>query len=158
MEHPKDVGDRTTLAILLSLREAGYVVSLPFGENMRYDLVIDDGARLARVQCKSGRLRHGAVILKTSSSYAHHASAIQPRRHYKGQIDYFGVYCIDTGGVYLVPIDDVAPTCQAFLRVAPPRNSQHRGIRDAARYEIARVDLAVRARAKQAPRATSGAR
>ena len=53
MEHPKDVGDRTTLAVMLALRCLGYQVSVPFGENSRYDLVVDDGRRLQRVQCKT---------------------------------------------------------------------------------------------------------
>jgi hypothetical protein len=38
MEHPKGVGDRTTLALMLALREAGYSISVPFGENTRNDL------------------------------------------------------------------------------------------------------------------------
>src|SRR5437764_13935895 len=63
VEHPKDVGDRSTLAIIMALREAGYGVLLPFGENTRNDLVVDDGCELLRVQCKTGRLRHGAVVL-----------------------------------------------------------------------------------------------
>ena len=42
-----------------ALIEAGYAVSKPFGENQRYDLVIDDGETLARVQVKTGRLRNG---------------------------------------------------------------------------------------------------
>jgi PD-(D/E)XK endonuclease len=46
MEHPKAKGDRSTLAIMLALSEAGYKVLVPFGENTRYDLVIDDGASL----------------------------------------------------------------------------------------------------------------
>jgi len=40
VEHPKDIGDRTTLAIMLALRDVGFEVLLPFGENARYDLVI----------------------------------------------------------------------------------------------------------------------
>jgi hypothetical protein len=31
MEHPKDVGDRTTLAIMLALRGVGFAVLVPFG-------------------------------------------------------------------------------------------------------------------------------
>jgi hypothetical protein len=69
---PKDVGDRSTLAVMLALSAAGYAVYLPFGENTRCDLIIDDGATLARVQCKTGRLRNGAVTFKTCSSYMHH--------------------------------------------------------------------------------------
>jgi hypothetical protein len=42
MEHPKDVGDRSTLAVLVALERAGYELYLPFGENTRSDIVIDD--------------------------------------------------------------------------------------------------------------------
>jgi len=48
---------------------------VPFGENTRYDLVVDDGLRLGRVQCKSGQLVSGVVRFKTASTYAHHRSA-----------------------------------------------------------------------------------
>jgi PD-(D/E)XK endonuclease len=60
MEHPKDIGDRSRLAVMLALRAAGFAVLIPFGENTRYDLVIDDGYSLGRVQCKTGRLFNGA--------------------------------------------------------------------------------------------------
>jgi hypothetical protein len=42
MEHPKTKGDRSTLAIMYGLRENGYDLLVPFGENTRYDLVLDD--------------------------------------------------------------------------------------------------------------------
>jgi PD-(D/E)XK endonuclease len=137
MEHPKAIGDRTTLAIMLALRQAGYLLLVPFGENSRYDLVIDDGLRLARVQCKTGRLRSGAVLFNTCSSYAHHPNPKLRRRDYSGEIDFFGVYCAETGGVYLVPIEDASLRSRGALRVVPARNRQTRGIRLAASYEIA---------------------
>jgi hypothetical protein len=34
MDRPKDVGDRTTLAVMLALQEAGYVIFVPFGETV----------------------------------------------------------------------------------------------------------------------------
>lgn len=40
-EHPKLIGDRTTLAVMLALIDAGLDVSVPFGENCRYDLVLE---------------------------------------------------------------------------------------------------------------------
>ncbi|MCW2976118.1 MAG: hypothetical protein JWM06_1399 [Actinomycetia bacterium] len=146
MEHPKDVGDRTTLAVMLALGEAGYDVLLPFGENMRYDLVIDDGRILSRVQCKTGRLSKGAVIFRTASSYYHHPNPGTPSKHYQGQVDFFGVYCRATTGVYLVPIDELPNQWSAALRVTAPRNAQTQGIRLASRYEIGRVDLGARPR------------
>jgi hypothetical protein len=61
MEHPNAIGDRSQLAIMLALQEAGHTIFLPFGENSRCDLAIDIGDRLVRVHCKTGRLRQGAV-------------------------------------------------------------------------------------------------
>ena len=124
---------------MLALRDAGYTVSVPFGENARYDLVIDDGETLERVRCKSGQLVSGVVRFKTASTYAHHRSAAQLRRNYHGEIDYFGVYCHTSDGVYLIPIGDVQATCEARLRVDPPRNGQRRRIRHAGAYEIGTV-------------------
>jgi hypothetical protein len=141
MEHPKDIGDRSTLAIMLALRELGYAVYVPFGENTRCDLVIDDGLPLFRVQCKTGRLRNGAVSFKTCSSYMHHPHPKMPARDYVGEVDYFAVFCRDTGSVYLVPIDHLSARWQAMLRVEPARNCQQKRILHAQQYEIGRVDL-----------------
>jgi hypothetical protein len=154
MDHPKAIGDRTTLAAMQALQQSGYAVSVPFGENTRYDLVIDDGERLGRVQCKTGRLRRGAIRFATCSTYLHHARPLQTKRDYQGQIDYFAVYCPETTGVYLIPIEAVPTQAQGALRVTPTRNGQRRRIRHAAEYELARVAVCT----TRAPRATSGAR
>jgi PD-(D/E)XK endonuclease len=142
---------------MLALREAGYEIAVPFGENTRYDLVLDDGERLLRVQCKTGRLRGGGVVFRPSSSYAHHTSRRVTRRTYQGEIDYFGVYCIDNSHVYLVPIEDIPTTWMAILRVEPARNGQRKRIRLASDYQIAAIEVP-RLTVTQAPRASSGAR
>ena len=139
-EHPKLIGDRTTLAVMLALIDAGLDVSVPFGENSRYDLVIDRAGRLTRVQCKTGRLRDGVVRFATASTYGHLPSPRETRRDYLGQIDEFAVYCPDTRGVYLLPIEDVVTRSDAYLRVDPPLNGQRKRIRYAKDYEIARVE------------------
>ncbi|MBA3401728.1 MAG: hypothetical protein H0U05_07040 [Actinobacteria bacterium] len=156
MDHPKDIGDRSALAVMLALREAGYAIAVPFGENTRYDLVMDDGIRLMRVQCKTGRLREGAVRFNTASSYAHLPSPRELRRTYHGQIEHFGVYCPETGGIYLIPIDDVNCTKEARLRVAPSRNRQRKRIRLAADYQIGTVAMPALS-VTRAPRVSSGA-
>ena len=154
MEHPKAIGDRTARATMQALQASGYAVSVPFGENVRYDLVIDDGEQLARVQCKTGRLREGAVRFATCSCYGHHARPLEARGDYLGQVDYFAVYCPETLGVYLIPIEDVRVRVQAALRVDPSRNGQRRKVRQASTYEIASVSV----HTTRAPRASSGAR
>jgi len=145
MEHPKAVGDRTTLAVITALHACGYVVAIPFGENSRYDLVVDDRCKLQRVQCKTGRLRCGAVVFKTCSVYAHHPNPKVRFRDYEGQIDAFAVYCDATSAVYLVPIQDVSAKHEARLRTDAPRNKQIRRVRFAADYEVATVTIAATA-------------
>ncbi len=124
-----------------ALIDSGYDVFMPFGENTRCDLVIDNGAALRRVQCKTGRLRKGAVVFRTCSSYAHHPNPKVLRRDYHGQIDDFAVFCPELGAVYLIPIEDVTNrTTSAMLRVDPPRNGQQQDVSGSRRhYEIARL-------------------
>jgi PD-(D/E)XK endonuclease len=140
VEHPKDIGDRTTLAVMAALRSAGFALLVPFGENTRYDLVIDDGVSLGRVQCKTGRLRKGAVRFKACSSYAHHRRTEGSRtRPYSGEVDFFAIHCPETDGVYLVPLDDLPVKHQGALRVEKPLNAQRKHIRFAEKYEIGTV-------------------
>jgi hypothetical protein len=143
MAHPKTVGDRSTLAVMLALQTAGYAVLVPFGENTRYDLVIDDGRRLSRVQCKSARLRSGAIEFAVSSCYAHHPHPKVIRRSYAGEVDFFGVYCRETRDVLLVPIEELPMRVIARLRVTPPLNNQRVGIRYAEAYRLAVVSVDV---------------
>jgi hypothetical protein len=141
VEHPKDIGDRSTLAIIIALRELGYSVLLPFGENTRYDPAIERAQNVWLVQCKTGRFVRGVVEFRTASSYYHHPHPKMPAKHYHGQVDFFAVYCTETGAVYLVPIDDLDVDSHASLRVAPCRNNQRKRIRFAADYEIGRVAI-----------------
>jgi PD-(D/E)XK endonuclease len=126
---------------MLALQDAGNRVLVPFGENTRYDLVIERAGKFSRVQCKTGRLLKGAVCFRTSSSYFHHPNPKIYVRDYKGQVDLFAVFCPETGAVYLVPIEDVPPMNQASLRVEPARNNQRSGVRLGTDYQIARVAI-----------------
>ena len=141
MEHPKDIGDRSMLAILTVLRELGCGLYLPFGENTRSDIILERGGELARVQCKTGRLRGGAVRFAVCSTYGHHPKPKVVRRDYRGDVDYFAVYCPETTAAYLIPIADLPLKRQACLRVDPPRNNQRERVRFAADYEIGRVAI-----------------
>ncbi len=123
------------------MKQAGFGVLLPIGENTRYDLAIEDAGALYLVQCKTGHLTKGAVMFRTSSSYYHHPNPKMPAKHYRGEVDFFGVYCVESGGVYLVPIAAVRVDQHASLRVEPPRNNQLQRVRWARDYEIGTVAI-----------------
>lgn len=147
--HTKTIGDRTEARVLAALVERFPVVLLPWGENHRFDLVVQtiDGEYL-RVQCKTSRLRSGAVVFNTVSFTYHHPANMaredRTTQHwstgYEGQADVFGVYCPETRETYLVPVAE-APGRQCRLRVTPSRNGQRAGIRWAADFRIDGPDV-----------------
>lgn len=111
---------------------------MPFGENCRYDLVLEIDEVFLRIQCKTGRLRQGVIWFNTCSYTYHHPSnqgTRNYRHHYRGQADLFGIHCPETDGVYLVPVEDVGLN-QGSLRVLPTRNNQAKKIRWAKDYEV----------------------
>ncbi len=130
----KSVGERSEAIILAELSKVGYAVLIPFGENHRYDLVIDEGdGKFCRLQCKTGCLTQGCIDFSTASCYNHHNRG--GRRDYRGQIDYFAVYSPDTMKVYLVPVDHV-PLTEGRLSLEPTKNNQEKNVRWAKDYEL----------------------
>src|SRR5690242_665048 len=122
----KRVGDISEAAVALALLEAGYRVCVPFGENNRFDLVIERDNALSRVQVKTGRLRNGTIIFNCFSSHTHRGGV--SARRYVGEIEYFGVYCPDLRSVYLVPVTEVN-VVKGYLRIDPAKNNQTRKLR-----------------------------
>lgn len=122
------IGDISEVKILSRLLELGYTVSVPWGKNQRYDLIVDTGDTLIRAQCKTGRLRDGVVRFNTSSHSRY------GDKDYKGQIEWFLIYCPDTNETYCV-LEKDAGTSEMFLRVEEPL-SNHSSIRWAKDYKL----------------------
>lgn len=130
--NPKAVGERSEAMILAALLRAGAVVLQPFGDNQRYDLVVDVEGEFLRVQCKTARRKGEALLFNTCSSQAHRGKG---RRDYAGQVELFGVYSPDTDRCYLVPVEEVGTT-EAALRLKPSRTNSSRLATD---YELEKV-------------------
>jgi len=124
----KAIGDRSEAAVLAVLVQRGYLVSVPFGENHRYDLIADDGERPLRIQVKTGRLRHGVIAFNCCSSHGHRRYGPTSTRPYFGQIDYLAVYCPENGKIYMIPETELVRT-KGHLRLDPTENRQGRRIR-----------------------------
>lgn len=124
---PSEIGDRTEAAVLRALADAGKFILIPFSASQRYDLVFEDETGFHRVQCKTVR-QVGDVITFRTCSYTN-----KVLKHYRGEIDYFGVCCPTRDEVYLVPVDHVASR-GAYLRLTPTKNGQAKGVRWARDY------------------------
>lgn len=131
--HPVDVGHRTEAVILSELVRRGYRVLLPFGVNQRYDLVLEGDGKFLKVQCKTGRLREGAIRVHPLSTQSNTCRTTV--RDYVGEVDLFAIYCPDNGIVYVLPASEV-PTRGMHLRVDSPRNGQRKRVRWARDYEL----------------------
>ncbi len=133
LSNSKAIGDVTQSQVLAALLGQGRRVLLPFGDNCRYDLVVEENGAFTRIQRKTGRISRGAVVFAVASSQYHRGGK---RRSYQGEIDAFGFFCPDNGRTYIIPIADLPLVREAKLRLTSPGNSQVKGIRWAARYEI----------------------
>lgn len=129
----KRIGVISELHAILALSKRGYQILVPFGENQRYDFVMDDGHTLSRVQVKTGQMRGGYIKYHCVSTHGHRG---RPARPYFGQIEYLAVYCPGTGKVYLLPEKELTAT-SAHLRLSPPRNNMVKTIRWARDFELA---------------------
>lgn len=127
-------GQISESAIITRFLQHGYVVLMPYGGSQRYDLLIEDvDGQFWRIQCKSGWIENGAIYFDTAN---HNVTGTKRDwRHYRGQCEYFAVYCADLGRVYLVPVDQVGRT-RAHLRIEPTKNNQEKNARWAKDYEL----------------------
>lgn len=139
-QNHKAIGEQSEAIIIAKLLEVGYEILTPLGDNRRYDVVLEDAdGNFFRVQCKTGWIANdGACIqFKTASSYYHTRAGrtSHGRKDYRGQIDYFSVYCPEIRKVYLIPVGDVG-TANASLRLLPTANKQEKNVRWAKDYEL----------------------
>lgn len=114
----KQTGDETEIKIMAALIASGYTVSVPFGDNERYDLVLDTGSSFERVQCKTGWIEGDVIRFKTASKTTVDGETVL--NDYKGEIDVFAVRCADTDRLYWVPVED-ARAKSTYLRLDEPK-------------------------------------
>lgn len=123
--NPKARGERSEAHILAAVVERGYAPSIPFGNNQRYDIILDDGKNLLRIQCKTGWVENGSLIFQTSSKNGFTGK----RTAYTGQIDFFLVYSPETKKVYKVPVEAAPKNCMYLrletLKSNAPKKSVH---------------------------------
>ena len=133
----KAKGNLTELQCITAFYELGYQVSLPYGENSRYDFIADINGKLIRVQVKTSspcKDTEGAVKFSTRSTRINSTQNIS-HSYTDKEIDYFATYW--DGQCYLIPISETASTAKT-LRFEPPKNGQTKGIKFAVEYELAK--------------------
>lgn len=122
-------GTVSELKVITAYVDAGFRVLLPFGNSAPYDLAIDLGPQVLKVQVKTGRLRDGCVVFPMRR-YSGHSS--QGKLYGVGEIDIFAVYCPDNQHMYAVPLSGTL--IEGRLRETETKNNQKQKIRWAADF------------------------
>ena len=127
---PSNKGNLSELKVMTAYVEAGFIVSVPFGGGAPYDLIVDAGSRLLKVQVKTGRLRNGCVIFPMQRFSGHQKG----RRYEPIEFDLFAVYCPDNNAIYAIDFDK--SRSEGRLRCAETRNNQQEKIRWANEFDF----------------------
>lgn len=137
MLESKQKGITTELKCLAAFNELGLKTSIPYGENSRYDFIVDVNNTLLRVQAKtsSGIINEkgeNAGIKFPCRSTRVSAQGNFQRKYTKNEIDYFCTYW--DGICYVIPVEE----CSDYktLRFFYPSNGQKTSISLAKDYTI----------------------
>lgn len=133
----KQKGNITELECILAFSKAGYKVSIPYGEDCRYDLVLDVKGRLYRVQCKTAsHLPNPEDGFKFKcKSVVMTAHGARESTYNETEIDFFATVCEDQ--CYLIPVRECGN--EKTLRYRYPANGQKKGISLADDYKFEEV-------------------
>ncbi len=114
----KTKGDIAELAVAKKLIENGWKVLFPYGENHRYDLVIEQDNKFVRVQVKYATPKDG--VLEVSCRSSNNWSVL----HYSPKdIDIIAAYNPHDGEIYFIPVSEINRSVFK-LRIAPAKNNQ----------------------------------
>ena len=133
-----DKGAIAEAEIFAACIRLGLVVLRPTTEGRRYDLVIDTGPRLLRVQCKWATLCKDVVAVPTRTSRLTPGGYVRTT-YQPEEIDGFAAYCDALDRCFWLPIDEFAGMTQVHLRLRPARNNQRVGLRWAEQYPLGAI-------------------
>ena len=121
----KDKGNIGEAIILAEFVKRNIQVSIPFGDNARYDLVADFNGKLQRIQikyCGQKPKENGSISCPCASSKNHTTN--KNYSTYENDIDYFCFYIVEWDKVLLVPIEKVGTKKTIHFRLDKPKNNQ----------------------------------
>jgi prevent-host-death family protein len=135
---PNQKGAIAEAAVTLAATRLGFGVLKPVAEHSAYDLALDLGSEIVRVQCKWARSDGEVVEVYSGRCRAVRGGYIR-QTYDVDEIDALAAYCERNGATYLLPASLVAGKRLIRLRLTPPKNGQRAAIRWASAYEFGAV-------------------
>jgi hypothetical protein len=125
-----ELGNHSESIILGAYLKEGFTVSIPFGSGASYDLLVDAGSNIYKVQVKTGWIDKGVLKYKC---VRRQPESKRRRLYNDDEIDFLAVYCPANETLYGIPIKN--HPSGGWLRIEPVKNGQAKGIRWASDYD-----------------------
>lgn len=138
VDNPNHKGNVAELAFAAEAARLGLSVLKPLTEHERYDLALDVGGRILRVQCKWATHNGDVVHIHVGRSRTSRRGYIRST-YREDEIDALAAYCDALGRCYLLPVAVVAGRHAIQLRTSAARNNQRAAINFATDYELGAV-------------------
>lgn len=116
----KEKGNLTELQCLTAVYELGYKASIPYGEDSRYDFILDIDGILLRVQVKTCQETNTGIKIPCRSTQVNTAQT-KTHSYNKEQIDYFATFY--NGNCYLIKVEECST--QKTLSFTNTRKNQY---------------------------------
>lgn len=126
-------------AIAFEATKLGISVLRPLAEGLRYDLVLDLGSELIRVQCKWARRRGDVVEVQVGGCYHTPGRGYVRSTYASDEVDAVAAYCQEIDRCFLIPISKLHGQGHIFLRTAPARNNQRGAVNIASEYDLGAI-------------------
>jgi hypothetical protein len=131
----KQKGDIAEAFVTYLLKQNGFNVLIPWGEDNRYDLVTEKNGIFKRIQVKYATPKDGSIEVRIRSCNNYSVLRYSPL-----DIDIIAVYSPKSNKVYFLPLNSIKNRSLCKLRLAPAKNKQRKFIVMASKYE-SRFDL-----------------
>lgn len=124
MAEKKRQGSIGEVMVVAEAIRRGYKVAIPWGEDSKYDLIVDRSGKLERVQCKYTKSNGEVVIARCRS--ANNWSQI---KYSCDDIDWLAIYDLTSQKCYFIPSSILEEgRAQINLRIKPTGNNQNKGV------------------------------
>lgn len=133
---PNQKGAIAEMAVAAEAAKHGLEVLWPLTEHMRYDLAIDLGGEIVRVQCKWARTDGDVVMVNLTTNHLTPLAGYKRSKYSPEEIDVVIAYCLEVDKCYVLPVELVQGRSSFHLRLTPTRNKQRAAVNSAADYEF----------------------
>jgi hypothetical protein len=126
----KERGEWAELCFMARAKGLGMGVMKPYGDSRCYDVAVESGGRILRVQVKS------TIYCRRGGEYSLSVTGARRKRYPKGSVDFFAVWVIPIGEWYIIPYEAMG---QRLTLHFTPGSKRSKWIKYREAWELLRV-------------------